>query len=125
MDNDSESSVGETIRYYRLMKGFTLRKLSIESGVSPSHLGRIERGERFPSAHVLRRIAKPLGFTEKELFTLAKYLSPDVPEKEEKESVVGKLDPDVARILVQETPEIQRAVIGIFSILKIIARSGG
>jgi len=46
------------------------------AGVSASHLGRIERGERFPSGSVLRRIAGPLGFEEDELFTLAGYLCP-------------------------------------------------
>ena len=102
----------------------TLRELSVTSGVSASHLGRIERGERFPSAHVLRKIAKPLGFEEDELFTLAGYLSSSAPSVAEsrREYIGGGLDPHVARMLAQEPPEVQRAVIGILSILKTIAR---
>jgi len=50
------------------------------SGVSSSHLRRIERGERFPSAAILRKIAKPLGFSESELLSLADYLPPESSE---------------------------------------------
>ena len=102
----------------------TLRELSLASDVSSSHLGRIERGERFPSAHILRRIAKPLGFEEDELFTLAGYLSLQTPSIAEssREYGSGGLDPYVARMLAQEGPEMQRAVLGILSILKGIAR---
>ena len=102
----------------------TLRELAIMSGVSSSHLGRIERGERFPSAHILRRIAKPLGFEEDELFTLAGYLSPQSPSIAESHAdyTGGGLDPYVARMLAQEPPEVQRAVIAILSMLKSIAR---
>jgi len=94
------------------------------SGVSSSHLGRIERGERFPSAHILRRIAEPLGLEEDELFTLAGYLSPGSPSVAEsrRDYLSGRLDPSVARLLAQEPPEVQRSVIGILSILKTIAR---
>ncbi|MFC1872041.1 helix-turn-helix domain-containing protein, partial [Chloroflexota bacterium] len=66
---------------YRILKRqrqsipLTLRQLSESSGVSSSHLGRIERGERFPSAHILHSIAQPLGFEQSELLALAGYLS--------------------------------------------------
>lgn len=95
------------------------------SGVSSSHLGRIERGDRFPSAHVLQKIAKPLGFDEDELFTLAGYLSPQSPSIAEsgREYGGGQLDPYVARMLAQEAVDVQRAVIGILTILKSIAKS--
>ena len=48
----------------------TLGELGARSGVLTSHLGHIERGERFPSAQILHKIAKPLGFDEDELFRL-------------------------------------------------------
>ena len=93
--------------------------------VSASHLGRIERGERFPSAHILRKIAGPLGFEENELFTLAGYLSaPSSMISEAKlEYSTRQLDPYVARVLGQEPVEVQRAVIGILTMLRSIAKS--
>jgi len=103
----------------------TLRELANASGLSPSHLGRIERGERFPSAYILRRIAKPLAFDEHELFTLAGFLSP-VPTEDAKEKLgetVPRLDPYVASVLAREPVVVQRAAIGVLSILRSLARS--
>jgi len=102
----------------------TLQELGAMSGVSPSHLGRIEKGGRFPSARILRKIAHPLGFEEDELFALAGYLSPHVPSVAEdaREYTGGQLDPYVATVLSQEPVEIQRAVVTILSVMKSMAR---
>jgi transcriptional regulator with XRE-family HTH domain len=122
--NMNEVNLGLIIKRQRVAVSLTLRKLAVMSGVSSSHLGRIERGERFPSAHILRRIAKPLGFDEDELFTLAGYLSPRAASIAEHhaEYFGSGLDPYVAHVLAQEPPEVQRAVIAILSMLKSIAR---
>jgi transcriptional regulator with XRE-family HTH domain len=122
---DSNNDFGRIIKQQRIAVQLTLQQLSDMSGVSPSHLGRIERGQRFPSAHILRKIAQPLSFDEDELFTLAGYLSSkplSVAEKEPPYSG-GRLDPYVAAVLSQESVEIQRAVIGILTLLKNIGKS--
>jgi transcriptional regulator with XRE-family HTH domain len=125
MFSKNSNSLGKIIRRQRVALPLTQQELAAVTGVSPSYLGRIERGERFPSARVLRRIAKPLGFGEDELFTLAGYLSPQsggvAGEKEEHAG--GQSDPYVVRLLAQEPIEVQRAVIAILTILKDIARS--
>ena len=125
MDRDADNHVGGIIKQQRISLPLTLQELASRTKVSASHLGRIERGERFPSAHILRKIAGPLGFDENELFTLAGYLSPATSGATERVPAYasGRLDPYVARVLSQEPPEIQRAVIGILSILRSIARS--
>ena len=97
-----------------------LKELSAISGTPSSCLGHIEWGERFPSASILRRIARPLGSSEGELFARVGYLFPQPPIAVESEA--GRLDPYVAAVLSQEPVEIQRAVIGILSILKSMAR---
>jgi len=124
MDSNS-NHLGRIIKQQRISLSLTLQELATTSGVSASHLGRMERGERFPSAHILQRIAKPLGFEEDELFTLAGYLSPQSPALAEKSPAYGRdrLDPYVARILAQEPVETQRAVIGLLTMLKSIAKS--
>ena len=125
MDDDYRKNLGTLLKQQRLRMPLTLRELTDLSGVSPSHLGRIERGERFPSASVLRRISKPLGFEEDELFTLAGYLSSPSPSIAEAHPgyISRQLDPYVAKILAEEPVEVQRAVIGILSMLKSIAQS--
>lgn len=65
MSNDSKA-LGQRIKELRLLAGLTLRQLSVESLVSASHLGCIERRERLSSARILRKIAKPLGFDQSE-----------------------------------------------------------
>ncbi len=121
-ENDN---LGKMIRRQRMMVPLTLQELSALSGVSPSHLGRIERGGRFPSAHILRKIAGPLHFEENELFALAGYLSsqsPGIAETREEYSG-GHLDPYVSSVLAQEPLEVQRAIIGILTLLKSMAKS--
>ena len=123
--NNSSESLGRILKQSRTMIPLTLWELATKSGISPSHLGRIERGERFPSASVLRRIAKPLGFEEGELFSLAGYLTTptDTIQEESANYTSGQLDPYVSRLLSEEPIEVQRTVIGILSILKSIARA--
>ncbi len=124
MDSNNVNHLGRIIKQQRISLPLTLQELAAKSGVSASHLGRIERGERFPSAHILQKIAKPLTFEEDELFTLAGYLSPQSSMIAERSPLYGneRLDPYVARVLAQEPIEMQRAVIGILTILKSIAR---
>ena len=125
MDNGNIENLGRIIKEQRIRVPLTLQELADMSGTSPSHLGRIERGERNPSAHVLRRIARPLGFNEDELFTLAGLLSPQSPAIAEASPSYSsrRLDPFVARILAEEPAEVQRAVIHILNTLKIFAKS--
>lgn len=125
MTQQRQNNFGELVRQRRVIQSLTLQELSTKSGVSASHLGRIERGERFPSGSILRKLAGPLGFEEGELFTLAGYLSAQSPSMAESHPDYGlrELDPYVARILAQEPVDVQRTVIGILSILKSIAGS--
>jgi transcriptional regulator with XRE-family HTH domain len=125
MQADAVNNLGRILKQQRISIPLTLQRLAAVSGVSSSHLGRIERGERFPSAHILRRLAEPLGFDEDELFTLAGFLSP-TPETADLRGAGygGKyLDPLVGKTLAEEPIEIQRAVLGILAVLKSIART--
>lgn len=94
---DSMCTLGEKVKERRKAKGWRLRNLSEESGVSITFLARIERGERFPSAAVLRKIAKPLGFTEVELFKMAGYLSRDDSD-ERVERIKGEVKEALAHL---------------------------
>lgn len=124
-NKDANNRLGRIIKQHRLISGLTLRELADSSGVSSSHIGRIERGERFPSAHVLRRIARHLGFDESELFALAGYFSPQPPAAAERHTAdsFSQLDPVIARALAQEPVEVQRLTLVILTLLKSIAKS--
>jgi len=126
MKIQADDRIGGLIKQRRVTIPLTLCELSNNSGVSQSHIGRIERGERLPSAHVLRKIAKPLGFEEAELFMLAGFLTSPSSDQENSTNNTYrnlKIDPLVANFLAQEPAEVQRAVLGILSLLKIIAKA--
>jgi len=121
MTTDSSNDLGKMLKQRRVMIPLTLGELAATAGVSPSHLGRIERGERFPSARVLRRLAKPLGLQEGELLTLAGYLSPQ-PATEVDSLNGGRLDSYVAAVLSREPVEVQRAVTTILIVMKTMTK---
>jgi len=122
--SNNNKNLGKILKRQRILLSLTLRELAAESGVSTSHLARIERGERLPSGDVLKKIAEPLGFEVDELFILAGYLGSQPTTTDDQGTVhgFGQLDPYVARLLAQERAEVQRAVIGILSIMKNIAK---
>ena len=118
------NEIGKTLKHQRLMLELTLRELAARSGVSQSHIARVERGERFPSGHILRKIAKPLGLDESLLMVTAGYLSPQSSsETGEEPGLYRQLDPYVVKVLSEEPVTMQRVVLGILSILRSLAQS--
>jgi len=124
MARDDSNELGQMLKARRLMMPLTLKELTAGSGVSSSHLVRIEKGQRFPSARILRRLAKPLDIDESQLLIMAGYLSPlpSATVGDETEHVHKGLDPYVAGVLAQEPVEVQRTVIAILTILQSIAK---
>lgn len=123
--NNNNSDLSNMLRQRRVMMSLTLTDLAKRSGISSSYLGRIEAGERFPSARILRKLARPLDLEENELFALAGYLSSSPPgvDGENPAYISSSLDPHVVRALLQESVEVQQATLGILTILKSLARS--
>ncbi|MDD4876659.1 MAG: helix-turn-helix transcriptional regulator [Dehalococcoidales bacterium] len=121
---NNNAELGKMLRQQRLYAELTLCQLGASTGVSSSHLARIEKGERFPSAKILRKIAMPLGFEESELFTLAGYLSNKqfLDIEDPKDLQKKGLDTFVANTLAREPVQVQRAVIGILGILESLAK---
>ncbi|MBA7563896.1 hypothetical protein ES708_05557 [subsurface metagenome] len=110
--------LGKIIKQRRVAAGLTLKELAAKSGISSSYLGRLERGERSPSAIVLGKLARPLGFGEAEMLTIAGLL----PPQSGAEATIGRLDLYVSSVLSRETVAIQHIVIAILGILKSIAK---
>ncbi len=98
--NDTQN-LGSLIKRQRIRIGLTLPALATKSGVSSSHLSRIEKARRYPSVNVLRKIAKPLGLDEKELFNLAGYLPSEYPVSpdQEKHKLRAELDILLNRVI--------------------------
>ena len=73
----SKVNIGKIIKEQRKSIPLSLNQLAKLSGVSVSHLGRIEQGHRQPSTRTLQKIAKHLGFDLYELLVIAGHLLPD------------------------------------------------
>ena len=63
--------LGNMIREARTQKGLTQAALAEQAGISSSDMGKIERGEKEPAQSALRKMAKPLGLTQKALLEAA------------------------------------------------------
>ncbi len=96
---DAEN-LGSLIKRQRNRLGLTLPVLAAKSGVSATHLSRIEKAQRYPSVNVLRKIAEPLGLNEQELFNLAGYLPSEHPVSpaQEKHRLLAELDKLLNRV---------------------------
>ena len=70
-------SIDKIVKEQRKKIPLTLNQLSRLSGVSVTHLGRIEQGLRQPSTRTLQKIAKHLDFDLYELLVMAGHLKPD------------------------------------------------
>ena len=55
-----DADFAKELKLRRLTKGLTMVQLSKLSGVSASHIGRIERGERVPSYKIMVKLKKAL-----------------------------------------------------------------
>jgi len=59
---------GRRVKAARAAKGLTQKELGDRVGLSPSYIGRIERGERLKIVERLHLIARSLGTTLSDLF---------------------------------------------------------
>jgi len=59
--------IGKSVRKLRTERFMSQAELSKLAGVSPAHLGRIERNEHDPHLSTIRKIAKALGVDPSEL----------------------------------------------------------
>ena len=119
---DNTGDLGKVLKRRRLLRLMSLTELASAVGVSRSYLWRIEKGERYPSGKVLRKMAQPLGFEVDELLSLAGLLPPI--QSPAYQDDFGQLDPYVAMVLSQQPVEVQHTVIAVLTILKSIAKGG-
>jgi transcriptional regulator with XRE-family HTH domain len=59
--------IGKSVRRLRIERFMSQAELSQVAGVSPAHLGRIERNEHDPHLSTIRKIAEALGVDPSEL----------------------------------------------------------
>lgn len=63
MGKEGSKAIGQRLRAIRHSKGWTLERLTAESGVSSSNISKIEKGNVAPAFDTLLRISRALGTT--------------------------------------------------------------
>ena len=108
---NTKPDIAKIIKEQRKRKGLSLNQLSRISGVSLSHLGRIEQGNRRPSTLTLQKIAKPLEFDLYELFVAAGHLLPgeSLSSEEERKKLREELNNLLNRVIT-DTKRIEKIV---------------
>ncbi len=67
-----DTRLGNRIRAFRKLKGFTQQSMAEEMGVSLAFVGSLERGTKVPTESVLRKIASTLQVEYEELCAINK-----------------------------------------------------
>lgn len=83
---ERNKELGQILLKRRLTLTLTQAKVARASRVSISHISRVEKSERYPSALTLNKLAAPLGYEVSELLKLAGYLpetADATPERDE------------------------------------------
>src|SRR5579875_3524146 len=78
----SRSTLGVVLRLARDAKGFSLRHVENETGISNAYLSQLETGKvENPSPRVLKNLAELYEVTYEEFMQSAGYLEPPAPPK--------------------------------------------
>ena len=81
MSSANAKKLGTAIKRYRTAKGLSQERLGEAVGLPGSTIFRLERGEfKAPSPEKLQRLAGTLDAEYEELFELAGYATPGLPE---------------------------------------------
>lgn len=61
-------NVGERIRYFRKLRGWSQEALALQADINPAFLGHLERGLKSPTVKTLEKIVTALDISLAELF---------------------------------------------------------
>jgi transcriptional regulator with XRE-family HTH domain len=118
----NDNKVGEYLKSLRQGMGISQNKLADISGITVSHICRMEKGNRIPSGAMVVKLASALGLVEKELLAMAGHTGEPITAESTK-LLLEAIDPSVVEALEQETPDIQRRIIHILLQMKETART--
>lgn len=78
---DSSLTLGEYIRHLRRRKGWNLQEMAKETGLSHSHLSRLENDNNLPNPETVVKLAGALGGDLDHMLALAKCLPQEILER--------------------------------------------
>ncbi|MBE6031627.1 MAG: helix-turn-helix transcriptional regulator [Clostridiales bacterium] len=100
MQMDFQKQLGERLRICRVNKKSSIEEIALLSGINPSHLGKIERGESNITLKTLSKIIEALGSSYSEIFNFDKPFQPP------KEPLIEKTLSNLYYLTIEEQEHI-------------------
>lgn len=102
--SDIAKQLGQRIRELRTQRHMSQEELSFKAGISPAHLGQIERALKNPTVDTLAKIAAALDIPISYLFTM------DTASVEPQNTTVGKISAQLLGMSEEEQKDILRII---------------
>ena len=102
--SDIAKQLGQKIRDLRTERHMSQEELSFKAGISPAHLGQIERALKNPTIDTVAKIAGALDIPVAALFTMESISA--VPEN----ATVGKINAQLISMSEEEQKDILRII---------------
>ena len=102
---DFQRQLGERLRTCRLNKKCSIEELALLSGINPSHLGKIERGESNITLKTLSKVIEALGASYSEIFDFDEPLQPP------KEPLIEKTLSNLYYLTIEEQEHIYQTTL--------------
>lgn len=94
-------TVGETIKYFRKEKGYSIRYIADASGISRSTISRWENNQMNPSLENLKKIYEALGITSKQFWEqIPGWVYTDTMKKKDIRSQIDRITRDLHDIQI-------------------------
>ncbi len=113
MVTDISKIVGDRMRCLRTEKGYSQEELAHRAGVSTSHIGKLERGEKNPSLSSIEKVINALGVTFEDLF---KYIQPSFGDTDS--TTLSLLMNRLATLSVDEQKLMLEHIDSLFKLMK-------
>ena len=105
-------NVGERIRYFRQLRGWSQETLALQAEINPAFLGHLERGLKSPTIKTLEKIVAALNISLAELFAEPQ------PTTEAKEQILSQIQDQIKDLSEENLQKIMVILQNILSMEK-------
>ena len=102
--SDIAKQLGQRIRELRTERHMSQEELSFKAGISPAHLGQIERALKNPTIDTIAKIAAALDIPVTTLFTMDSVSAPD------QNATIGQINAQLLSMSEEEQKDILRII---------------
>lgn len=99
---------GRRLRELRQNKKMSQEELAFKAGISPAHLGQIERAEKNPTLETIGKLSEALGISLPELFSFE--ITADSMDADKGNAIIDKINAQLKGMTAEGQKDILRVV---------------